>query len=73
MARHTGLELYKNDLFFSLDAVQVTPEECQQLLRQLHALVDTIVQGSAHPFDQYEQFSLTHLSRTRAGHLPRNQ
>ena len=35
MARHTGLELYKNDLFFSLDAVQVTPEECQQLLRQL--------------------------------------
>ena len=73
VARHTGLQLYKDDLFFSLDAVQVTPEECQQLLRQLHALVDTIVQESAHPVDQYGQFSLTHLSGTRARHLPHNQ
>ena len=49
----TGLQLYKNVWFFSLDSVQVSPEECQELLRQLHALVDTIVQESPHPFDRY--------------------
>ena len=53
VARYTGLQLYKDDLFFSLDPVQVSPEECQELLRQLHALVDTIVQESPHPFDRY--------------------
>lgn len=53
VARYTGLQLYKDDLFFSLDSVQVSPEECQELLRQLHALVDTIVQESPHPFDRY--------------------
>ena len=56
VARYTDLQLYKNELFFSLDAVQVSPEECQKLLRQLHGLVDTIVQESAHPFDRYEHF-----------------
>lgn len=54
VARRTGLQLYKDDLFFSLDSVQVFPEACQQLLRQLHALVNTIVQQSAHPFDRYQ-------------------
>lgn len=54
VARHTGLQLYKDDLFFCLDSVQVSPEECQQLLGKLRALVNTIVQGSAHPFDRYQ-------------------
>ena len=53
VARYSGLQLYKDDLFFSLDSVQVSPQECQELLRQLHALVNTIIQESAHPFDRY--------------------
>lgn len=61
VARYTGLQLYKDDLFFNLDSVQVSLEECQELLGQLHALVNSIVQESPHPFDRYSPFCIPAL------------
>lgn len=52
VARHTGMQLYKDGLFFTLDAVQVTPEECSQLMGELQAMVDKVMQESVHPFDR---------------------
>lgn len=54
VAQYTRLELYKDGLFFSLESVQVSPEERQSLLQQLYDLVNRIVEESPHPFDRYE-------------------
>ena len=52
VARHTGLQLYRDYIFFKLDAVSVTPQEGCQLLGQLQAMVDRIVAESPHHTDR---------------------
>ena len=50
--QQTGIQLYNDYAFCSLDSVAVTPKECHKLLEQLRAMVDTIVAESPHPFDR---------------------
>ncbi len=52
VAHHTGIQLYKDYMFFNLDAVSVTPQECNQLLGQLQAMVNRIVAESPHHVDR---------------------
>lgn len=52
VARHTGIQLYRDFMFFNLDSVHVTPQECKQMLEQLHAMVNRIVAESPHHVDR---------------------
>ena len=52
VARHTGIQLYRDHMFFKLDSVPVTPQECHQLLGQLQAMVNRIGAESPHPVDR---------------------
>ena len=52
VARHTGIQLYRDHMFFKLDSVSVTPQECHQLLGQLQAMVNRIVAESPHRVDR---------------------
>ena len=49
VARHTGIQLYRDHMFFKLDSVTVTADECRQLLGQLQTMVDRIVQETPEP------------------------
>jgi len=52
VARHTGIQLYRDYIFFNLDSCPVTPQECNHLLGQLQAMVNRIVAESAHRVDR---------------------
>ena len=52
VAQRTGMQLYKNKSYFTADAVAVTPQERVNLLEQLHAKVEEIVQDSSYPHDR---------------------
>lgn len=52
VAEKTGMQLYKNRQYFTVDDVNVTHEEHVSLLQQLHAKVEEIVRDAPYPTDR---------------------
>ena len=58
VAKKTGMQLYKNRWYFTVDDVNVTHEEHVSLLKQLHAKVEEIVRDAPYPTDRFKTLNL---------------